>query len=482
MFFKHTTQQNLINRFGHESLIAGDIVLTFGGGGAMGFNRQLEILNLNTNAIKTIDLDLLKYNEYDADNDDYADSFLASFKMTYIDNINQVLIFGGINRTKQFNNNLMLLLNLETLKIIQATGDVPSPRIGHSFTKINNQKVILFGGVANSLANPNFCNDVYILHLNLHNNVQARWEKILIERKPSPRESHSAALYGNFIVIFGGMNGKQRLNDTWMFDINTHLFDKAKCFTDCCTPVGRSLHTATISSDSMYVFGGFVRSDKNKNKWTCTNSLQCLNLDTMTWKDIDNVENSRPEPRASHSAFEHHGRIYFCSGRKDLSMTKEIDQNGDCWFFETRVPTPVSKFQILFAGYNTILIKFSKSFNAVCYLIEIQEPPQHDKAPKVVEMEIDEPPSTILVRKINKNEAVEGPARKKIVIHEHKVLNLLNSPNVRKISNLACKLLNNYFFRPLLKLFSLTAVTMKRSQKQNRLIQKIVVLMEDGAL
>lgn len=415
MFFKYITHQsNIINRFGHESLIVRDLVLTLGGGGGKnGFIRELEILNLKTNEVKKLSLDLPRS---DDDEDNYDNSLLASFKMTFIDNINQVLIFGGINEANEFNNNLMILQNLKSLKIIQASGDNPSARIGHSFTKISNQKVILFGGVENSLTNPSFCNDIYILHINA---LELRWEKLLIDGlKPSPRESHSAVLYENVIVIFGGMNGQQRLNDTWTFDINTNRFEKMEC--SGFTPTARSLHTANVSNDTMYIYGGFVCADYKT--WSCTSSFQCLNLDTMTWKNSASIEliNKKSVPRASHSSFEHYGRIYFWCGRKDSSLTKQSEE-GDCWYIETRPPTPVAEFQMLFAGFNSITVKFSKTFNAVCYLIEIREP-QLDKRQNIVKMEVDEPPSTILVRKVNKIGSAESSTKKKIVINDRKVL------------------------------------------------------------
>jgi hypothetical protein len=79
---------------------------------------------------------------------------------------------------------------------------------------------------------------------------------------PSPRESHTAVLYDDhIIVIFGGMNGKERLNDTWILDINnnnSNNFKKVDCKGH--SPIGRSLYTANISKNNMYVFSGFTAS------------------------------------------------------------------------------------------------------------------------------------------------------------------------------------------------------------------------------
>jgi hypothetical protein len=48
------------------------------------------------------------------------------------------------------------------------TDEVPISRIGHSFTKINNEKFILFGRVGNSLNYSQYLNDHFILDIQKH--------------------------------------------------------------------------------------------------------------------------------------------------------------------------------------------------------------------------------------------------------------------------------------------------------------------------
>lgn len=52
-----------------------------------------------------------------------------------------------------------------------------------------------------------------------------------------------------------------------------------------CAPLPRSLHTATMISNRMFVFGGWVplvmddvKTTTNEKEWKCTNQLACLNL------------------------------------------------------------------------------------------------------------------------------------------------------------------------------------------------------------
>ena len=51
-------------------------------------------------------------------------------------------------------------------------------------------------------------------------------------------------------------------------------------------PLPRSLHSATLINNKMYVFGGWVPlvleelkgTNNEKSEWKCTNTLACLNL------------------------------------------------------------------------------------------------------------------------------------------------------------------------------------------------------------
>jgi len=104
------------------------------------------------------------------------------------------------------------------------SGDPPCPRLGHSFTLVND-KVYLFGGLSNESDDPKnniprYLNDIY--YLQLATNQAGSWDiPVTFGQAPSPRESHSCVLYTNKdgseprLIIFGGMSGC-RLGDLWM--------------------------------------------------------------------------------------------------------------------------------------------------------------------------------------------------------------------------------------------------------------------------
>lgn len=61
-------------------------------------------------------------------------------------------------------------------------------------------------------------------------------------------------------------------------------------------PLPRSLHSATVMSNRMFVFGGWVplisddRSNEiffaNEREWKCSNQLACLNLGNLIFSAV----------------------------------------------------------------------------------------------------------------------------------------------------------------------------------------------------
>jgi hypothetical protein len=140
----------------------------------------------------------------------------------------------------------------------------PSARLGHSFTLVDRQ-CYLFGGLENESRDPKdnvprYLNDLYILELNQH---PPRWRQPQTSGKPpSPRESHTCVSYDSKLIIYGGMCGT-RLGDLWMLNLETlswlrpNLGHHAQN-SSSISPLPRSLHSATVIKNRMFVFGGWV--------------------------------------------------------------------------------------------------------------------------------------------------------------------------------------------------------------------------------
>ena len=237
----------------------------------------------------------------------------------------RIITFGGMVEYGKYSNDLYELQitkwEWKKLNPISKTGVKPSPRLGHSFTLVE-KRVYLFGGLENESQDPKdniprYLNDLYILELG---EIDVEWViPITFGQCPSPRESHTCVAYKNttegrnMLFIYGGMSGC-RLGDLWILYLDDMNWFKPN--TSGGLPLPRSLHSATVIKNKMFIFGGWIPLvlDDNKNnmqnhekEWKCTNSLACLNLDTFTWEPlaIETFEESLPRARAGHSAGKH---------------------------------------------------------------------------------------------------------------------------------------------------------------------------------
>ena len=72
---------------------------------------------------------------------------------------------------------------------------------------------------------------------------------------PSPRQGHSATLYGDKMFIFGGVNRAGRLNDLFSFDFPTLSWTKED-YAGVIPPI--SNHSALLTSKKkIMIFGGY---------------------------------------------------------------------------------------------------------------------------------------------------------------------------------------------------------------------------------
>lgn len=121
-----------------------------------------------------------------------------------------------------------------------------------------------------------------------------------------------------------------RLGDLWQLDIETMTWSKPHVGGQA--PLPRSLHSATLINNKMYVFGGWVplfvdgntigdglngTNNGHEKEWKCTNTLATLNLDTMCWDLVtdEQLDDTVPRARAGHCAVSIGNRLYVWSGR-----------------------------------------------------------------------------------------------------------------------------------------------------------------------
>ncbi|KAL3314118.1 Host cell factor 2 [Cichlidogyrus casuarinus] len=378
------------SRHGHKAVALKDLIVVFGGGNE-GIVDELHVFNTS----KLLIFYLLFQQLING---------CAAFGMV-ADNTH-IFIFGGMLEYGKYSNDLYeLQASRWEWKRIKPrstkSSHQPCPRLGHTFTLVGSTAYI-FGGITNDSEDPKnniprYLNDLFSIDIRPGSPGYTWNAPITTGEPPCPRESHSTISYQvidgdakrSKLLVYGGMNGN-RLGDVYLLDTTTMAWTKP--MQGGQIPAPRSLHTATLIGNKMFVLGGWVplfseeggysASSNNSNtmverEWKCTNNLSCLNLDTMIWEPLqmDFVDDYQiPRPRAGHCAVAVHSRLYIWSGRDGY---RKAWNNQVCfkdlWYLETDRPAAPGRVHLVRAGINALDVTWTGSPTADAYILQIQE-------------------------------------------------------------------------------------------------------------
>jgi N-acetylneuraminic acid mutarotase len=157
-----------------------------------------------------------------------------------------MLLFGGNDGEKLFNDSWMLdTVNMKWKQLI-TNGTAPSPRSGHSASAIKN-RVFIFGGGS---YNGSTLNDLYVLDVNTF-----FWYRPTFDgTAPSPRAGHTSTVIGHKVFIFGGGDRGRVYNDLFLFD--TIHMNWSRPTDTGLLPSPRVGHSISTVGQHLLVFGG----------------------------------------------------------------------------------------------------------------------------------------------------------------------------------------------------------------------------------
>lgn len=180
--------------------------------------------------------------------------------------------------------------------IVSSDSAIPPPRSGAASVVVKSI-LYMFGGYGGGTGR---LDDFY--SFSFTNN---KWEevKVLSSVKPGCRENNGVVIGDSSrVYLFGGYNGTAWLNDLWVFDIDTQMWeciqessdiiseDSAALGSSTRKPSRRFGYVSVVHNDKFVLFGGFDGS-----KWL--NDMYEFDFKTKTWTEI-NARGTLPSVRS----------------------------------------------------------------------------------------------------------------------------------------------------------------------------------------
>ncbi|RIA95579.1 hypothetical protein C1645_816524 [Glomus cerebriforme] len=188
-------------------------------------------------------------------------------------------------------------VNTMNISSFQLLGEVPQQRYDHTTTKIDDDKIIIYGGKNKDEV---ILGDIFYIDLNLNS-----WN--FIEQPSHPIAGHSSMLINNYLISCFGVDANAKVtNDCKIFDISTNTFIQS--IINEQPPIPRTLSSMVSLEDNksvIYIFGGI---DENGNGLNDLYKLDTSNAPTLSWSPINvyfKTTDSKliPSGRGAHSAF-----------------------------------------------------------------------------------------------------------------------------------------------------------------------------------
>ncbi|KAE9598133.1 putative FERM/acyl-CoA-binding protein, 3-helical bundle [Lupinus albus] len=197
------------------------------------------------------------------------------------------------------------------------------------------------------------------------------WSDLKIYGKaPVSRGGQSVNLVGSSLVVFGGQDAKRTLlNDLHILDLETITWDEIDALG--VPPSPRSDHTAAVHVDRyLLIFGGGSHA-------TCYNDLHVLDMQTMKWSR-PTQQGEVPTPRAGHAGVTV-GENWFIVGGGDnksgVSDTVVLNMTTLSWSVVTsahgHIPVASEGLSLVVSSFNGVDVLISFGGYNGCYNNEV---------------------------------------------------------------------------------------------------------------
>ncbi|KAJ5075364.1 rab9 effector protein [Anaeramoeba ignava] len=294
-------------------------------------------------------------------------------------NPEEIISFGGSSGWGYHNN--LYVFNVKTClwKLIETSGDPPSPRSGVSTDIYKENFVYFFGGFDRRV----YFDDFFKLDI-----TTWTWESL--PQKPQGRHSHSGNIHEDNYYIFGGRfdHDGTRDNILWKYSIKQEKWEQVEPLGK--KPISRSSHIGMIFQDALYIYGGAGPINE------ALRDLHFYSIFDNTWNEIIVPEAEIPPPLIASSAVKCGSRLILVGGkiledkkRTDLNTVFQYDfiQNNwselSPWSDETLFPKrsshvcALADYKIVLFGGEVLKNEFYfKHLNDVWILHLIQDLPK----------------------------------------------------------------------------------------------------------
>lgn len=200
---------------------------------------------------------------------------------------NKAYLIGGSNLEKDNEN--MYEFNIETAewRVIRPLGAlVPEPRDEHS-AHLWKDSIVVFGGNVNGFKT----NIVLLYHI-----IENKWEKLATTGDIPERSNHAATLIGDSLYVFGGKDvDNNKLNDFWKLDLNSKAWTKLEQGGEA--PLERSGCSLVGYKNYLILFGGIFELTKELG------DCYAYDITTKTWYTLFEEIDSPTHKHSPNSSF-----------------------------------------------------------------------------------------------------------------------------------------------------------------------------------